>query len=113
VNGPLSPRVARVLYNVADALGETDAAPVDVAPALERALRHRGVGAARRTWLLLQCIEWQPIVTLRARCGFSWLPRAQRRELLGGWERSRLAWRRRAFEGLRVSIEAARQSSGA
>jgi hypothetical protein len=113
VNGPLSARSARVLYNVADALAGPDAPPLDVAPAVERQIRHRGAGAARRTWLLLQCIEWQPLLTLRARRGFSWLPRARRRELLAGWERSRLAWRRRALAELRASIEAARQSSGA
>jgi hypothetical protein len=113
LSGPLSPRAARVLYNVADALAEEGEPPLDVAPAVERRIRHRGVGAARRTWLLLQCIEWEPLLTLRARRGFSWLPRARRRELLAAWERSRLGWRRRAFAELRASIEAARQSSGA
>ncbi len=109
---PLSPRAARVLYNVADALADGPLAR-DVAPAIERDLRHRGAAAARRTWLLLQCIEWEPILRLRARRGFSWLPRAERRALLLGWERSGLALRRRAFLGLRARIEAARQSSGA
>jgi hypothetical protein len=111
LNGPLSPRAARVLYNVADALAGEGAAPVDVAPAVEREIRHRGVGAARRVWLLLLCIEWQPIATLRARRGFSWLPREQRRDLLVAWERCR------GFAELRGWIEAARRppphSSGA
>jgi hypothetical protein len=116
LNGPLSPRAARVLYNVADALAEESAPVVDVAPFVERALRQRGVDAARRLWLLLLCIEWQPLATLRAGRGFSWLPRERRRALLEGWERSRLGPRRRAFAELRGWIEAAAlaaQSSGA
>jgi hypothetical protein len=111
LNGPLSPRAARVLYNVADALAEEGAPAVDVAPAVEREIRNRGVGTARRIWLLLLCIEWQPIATFRARRGSSWLPRERRRALLEGWERSR------SFGELRGWIEAARrappQSSGA
>jgi hypothetical protein len=117
LNGPLSPRAARVLYNVADALAGEGAPPVDVAPAVEQAIRHRGVGAARRVWLLLLCIEWQPVASFRERRGFSWLPRERRRALLEGWERSGFAPRRRAFAELRGWIEAARaaalQSSGA
>jgi hypothetical protein len=111
LNGPLSPRAARVLYNVADALAGEGAPPVDVAPAVEREIRHRGVGTARRVWLLLFLIEWLPIATLRERRGFSWLPRERRRALLAGWERTR------SFAELRGWIEAARrappQSSGA
>jgi hypothetical protein len=111
LNGPLSPRAARVLYNVADALEAEGAAPVDVAPAIEREIRHRGVGTARRVWLLLMMIEWQPVATFQERRGFSWLPRERRRVLLAGWERSR------RFAELRAWIEAARaaalQSSGA
>ena len=114
MNGPLSPRAARVLYNVADALADEGAPALDVAPFVERAIRHRGVAAARRVWLLLLCIEWQPVLTLRERRGFSWLPRERRRALLRGWERSRLGPRRRAFAELRGRIDAAwAQSSGA
>jgi hypothetical protein len=114
LNGPLSPRAARVLYNVADALAQEGAPVRDVAPQVERAIRHRGVATARRVWLLLLCIEWQPVLTLRERRGFSWLPRERRRALLRGWEGSRLGARRRAFEELRGWIEAAAaQSSGA
>jgi hypothetical protein len=109
LNGPLSPRAARVLYNVADALAE-GAPPVDVAPFVERQLRHRGVPAARRLWLLLLCIEWQPVAALRDRRGFSWLPRERRRAHLARWERSRLPLRRRAFAELRGWIEAARRA---
>jgi hypothetical protein len=103
-----------VLYNVADALAEEGAPVLDVAPFVEGAIRHRGVAAARRVWLLLLCIEWQPVVMLRERRGFSWLPRERRRALLRGWERSCLGPRRRAFTELRGWIEAAStQSSGA
>lgn len=105
MNGPLSPRAARVLYNVADALAADGEPPVDVAPAVEREIRRRGVGAARRVWLLLFLIEWLPLATLRARRGFSWLPRAQRRALLAGWQR------RRRFAELRAWIEAARRAA--
>ena len=81
LNGPLSPRAARVLYNVSDALAPDGAPAADVAPAVERAIRHRGVGTARRMWLLLQWIEWLPRLALKSRRGFSWLPREQRRAL--------------------------------
>ena len=114
MNGPLSPRAARVLYNVADALAEEGAPALDLAPFVESAIRHRGVAAARRVWLLLLYIEWQPLLTLRESRGFSWLPRERRRALLRGWERSRFGPRRRAFAELRGWIEAAAgHSSGA
>lgn len=104
MNGPLSPRAARVLYNVADALPGAGEPPVDVAPAVEREIRHRGVGTARRVWLMLFLIEWLPLATFRARRGFSWLPRERRRALLAGWEH------RRGFAELRGWIEAARRA---
>jgi hypothetical protein len=107
LSGPLSPRAARVLYNVADVL----APAVDVAPAVERAIRHRGVGTARRMWLLLQWIEWLPRLALKSRRGFSWLPRAERRAWIGAVEKSRLAPVRRTFAELRGWIEKAAQSS--
>jgi hypothetical protein len=110
LNGPLSPRAARVLYNVSDVL--TPGA-VDVAPAVERAIRHRGVGTARRMWLLLQWIEWLPRLALKSRRGFSWLPRDDRRAWILAVEKSRLAPVRRAFAELRGWIEKAAQSSGA
>jgi hypothetical protein len=91
----LSRRAARTFYNVADALAP-EAGDVDLVPELERRLRFGGAAAARRLWLLLALLEWQPLVTLRARRGFSWLPRAARREVLDGWARSRLPARRRA-----------------
>ena len=101
MSGPLSPRAARVLYNVSDVL----APAVDVAPAVERAIRHRGVGTARRTWLLLQWIEWLPRLALKSRRGFSWLPREERRAWLDAVERSRLAPVRSTFAELRGWIE--------
>ena len=110
---PLSPRSARTLYNVADALfppafgGGLGGGDVDVAPAVERQLRGQGVGAARRCWALLAGIEWQPVVTLRARTGFSRLPRARRQTLLATWERSRIPARRRALAELRGWLEEA------
>ena len=124
LQGPLSRRSARTLYNVADALCPPEGTrpgggDVDVAEAVERRLRWSGVGAARLAWLLLTWIEWQPRLTLRSRRGFSWLPRDRRRELLAVWERSRLAPRRRAHALLRRWIEEALaeargdQSSGA
>jgi hypothetical protein len=117
LSGPLSPRSARVLYNVADALAPDGAPRTDVAPAVERAIRHGGVPAARRTWLLLQCIEWLPRAALSARRGFSWLPREERRAWLRAIEGSRVGPLRRAFAELRGWIEKALadgdQSSGA
>jgi hypothetical protein len=109
---PLSPRAARILYNVDDALRPDGALPVDVAPHVSRALRHQGVGAARRAWLVLHGLEWEPIVTLSSRRGFSWLPRERRRALLAGWERSALPARRRAFAWLAGMLAEARAGAG-
>jgi hypothetical protein len=103
---------ARTLYNVADALAARGA-DVDVAPWLERRLAARGPAAARRVRRLLVCIEWQPLLTLRARRRFSWLPREQRRRLLGALERRSLVpGRRRAVAELRGWIEEALAESG-
>jgi hypothetical protein len=113
LNGPLSPRAARVLYNVTDALAPDGAHPFDVAPAVEREIRHRGVGTARRTWLLLQWIEWLPRLSFRARRGFSWQPRDARRAWLRTVEESRVAPVRRAFAELRGWIEKARAEGAA
>jgi hypothetical protein len=116
VNGPaaphlLSPRAARIFYNVADALvppgpgGEPGAGDLDLVPELERRLRGEGVGAVRRLWLLLAILEAQPRATLRARRGFSWLPRAERRRILDAWRRSRIPARRRVVEWLARLVE--------
>jgi hypothetical protein len=107
----LSPRAARTFYNAADALvppgpgGEPGAGDLDLVPELEQRLRFEGVGAVRRLWLLLAILEAQPLATLRARRGFSWLPREERRRILDAWRRSRIAARRRAVEGLAALVE--------
>jgi hypothetical protein len=107
----LSPRAARTFYNAADALvppgpgGEPGAGDLDLVPELERRLRFEGVGAVRRLWLLLAILEAQPLATLRARRGFSWLPREERRRILDAWRRSRIPARRRAVEWLAALVE--------
>ena len=108
MSGPLSPRAARVLYNVSDVLAPP---AVDVAPAVEREIRHRGVGTARRMWLLLQWIEWLPRLAMKSRRGFSWLPREDRRAWVRAVENSRIPPVRSAFAELRGWIEKAAQSS--
>ena len=117
----LSPRAARTFYNAADALvppgprGEPGAGDLDLVPELERRLGCAGVSAVRRLWLLLAILEAQPLVTLRARRGFSWLPRAQRRRILDAWRRSRIPARRRAAEWLAGLVQRcyAAESGGA
>ena len=119
-SGPLSPRAIRVLYNAADAWAADGAPAVDVLPAVERRILHRGVGAARRTWLLLMALELEPLLTLRARRPFSFLPRDERRRTLARFEGSRVGPCRRGVETLRAWVVEARgggpgapQSSGA
>lgn len=110
----LSPRACRTLYNVADALLPAGPGPgagdVDLAPAVERALRGQGVAAVRRTWLVLALLEWWPILVLRGRRSFSWTPLEGRRRLLAAWRQSRLAPRRHALASLEALVlEAWRQ----
>ncbi len=104
----LSPRASRTLYNVADTLVPAGpgpgAADVDLAPAVEQELRGQGVGAVRRTWLVLTLLEWWPILTLRGRRSFSWTPLEGRRQLLTAWRESRLAWRRAALASLEALV---------
>ena len=115
----LSPRAARTFYNAADALvppgprGEPGGGDLDLVPELERRLRFEGVGAVRRLWLLLALLEAQPLVTLRARCGFSWLPREERRRLLDAWLRSRISVRRRAAAWLAELVDRCHAASAA
>ncbi len=99
---PLSPRAARVLFNVADAWGGGD---VDLVAAVERSL----ADARERRWLelVLLGLEWEPRLRLRSRRGFAWQTRETRRALLAGWERSRFAPGRRAALRLRALVEAA------
>lgn len=103
-SGPLSPRAIRVLYNAADAWAAEGAPAVDVLPAVERRILHRGVAAARRAWLLLMALELEPVLTLRARRPFSFLSRAERRRTLERFERSRLGPLRRGVGTLRAWI---------
>jgi hypothetical protein len=104
----LSARVTRTFYNVADAVvpsaSGAGAGDVDLVPWVERSLRGRGLGAARRTWLVLTALEWWPIVTLKARHGFSRASLERRREVLDSWSRSRLAVRREAMRGLEALV---------
>jgi hypothetical protein len=106
----LPPRVARVLYNVADAwlppgADCPGAADFDLVPAVERRL---GGGRERlELALVLALLEWEPRLRLRSLRGFSWLARPQRRALLADWERSPLGPRRRAAVWLRGLLQAA------
>ena len=106
---PLSARSARTLVNVADALADPAGLRFDPSPQVSRRLRWEGVGAARRCWLALACIEWQPLLTLRSRRGFSHLDRERRRAQLDGWRRSRLGLRRRVLADLEGRLAAARR----
>lgn len=105
----LSPRAARVLYNVADAWAPPSAdAPgggdLDLVPAVERRLAPRERRALEWT---LRLLEWEPRLRLRSRRGFAWQSRSQRRALLASWEASVLPVRRRAAVRLRALVEAA------
>jgi hypothetical protein len=90
----LSARASRTFYNVADAVvpaaSGAGAGDLDLIPCVERSLRSRGVGAARRTWLVLMALEWWPVVTLQARRGFSRASLDRRQQILESWLGSRL-----------------------
>ncbi len=107
----LSARASRTFYNVADAVvpsaSGAGAGDVDLIPWVERSLRSRGLGAARRTWLVLTALEWWPIVTLQARRGFSRAPLERRRSVLASWSRSRLSVRREALRSLEALVHEA------
>jgi len=78
----LSPRAARVLYNVADAWApdEASAPPIDAVAALAKALDDPRT--RRRVERTLWIVEHSPRLALHSRRGFSWLPRAARRAWL-------------------------------
>lgn len=99
----MSPRVARVFYNVVDAW-LPEAADVDLLPLVAPRL-------ARSDQRALLWLEWEPRLRLRSLRGFAWLPREQRRDLLGSWERSRLRARRCFATRLRRAIEEAWRQS--
>ncbi len=115
----LPPAAARRFYAVADALeppreGGPGAGDFDLAPHAERLLRHRGLGAIRRTRLLLAALDAWPRLTLRSGRGFAWLPREARAALFERWEHSRLGPLARTARELRALVAeafAAAQSS--
>jgi hypothetical protein len=100
---PLLRQRTRTFYNVADAQGPGCSA-VDLLPSLERELRHRGPAAARWLWFWLSCLEWEPVLTLRARQRFFRLPREQRGAALQRWASSRIPARARAFRELEAAL---------
>jgi hypothetical protein len=110
---PLGPSAARTLYNLADALYPE--LPRDLAPAAERRLLHAGLGAIRRTRLLLLWLEWEPVLTLRARRRFFRLPLDERQAACARWRGSRFAFARRAWARLSALVEdaLAQSSEGA
>jgi hypothetical protein len=100
---PLGPGAARTLYNLADALYPE--LPRDLAPAAERMLLHAGLGRVRRTRLLLLWLEWEPVLTLRARRRFFRLSLAERQAACARWRGSRFAFARRAWARLAAFVE--------
>ncbi len=101
----LSQRSARTFYNVADAWGVEGPDAIEaLGPGVARSLRHRGVGAARRTWLALAWVEWGCLLGSPAGRGFSRRTRDQRLARLEGLERG---WGRWAVVWLRGLMEEA------
>jgi hypothetical protein len=100
----LTPRRARVLYNVADAW-RPERAGADAVAALDAVLA--SPRARRRIERTLAWIEWSPRLALASARGFSWLPRAERRAWL-----ERLAGRAPAFvcDRVRALLDALDQS---
>ncbi len=117
---PLPPQLARTLYNAALVWGvESPEAIAALGPGMERALRQRGVGAARRAWVVLRYLEWRPSLAWPPGRGFSrraaadrldWLERIGRGPAAG-----QLRWLRQLVaEALRdVSPGVAQSSLGA
>lgn len=106
---PLGAGGARMLYNLADALYPE--LPRDLAPAAERLLLHRGLGAIRRARLALLWLEWEPLLTLHARRRFWRLPLDGRQAACARWRGSRFAFARRAWARLAAWVEDALQAS--
>jgi hypothetical protein len=98
-----------MLYNLADALYPE--LTRDLAPAAERLLLHRGPGAIRRARLALLWLEWEPLLTLRARRRFWRLPLAERQAACARWRGSRFAFARRAWARLAALVEDALSAS--
>ncbi len=99
-----------MLYNLADALQPELAR--DLVPAAERALLHSGLPAIRRMRLLLLWLEWEPVLTLRARRRFWRLPLAERQAACARLRESRFAGARRAWARLSAWVEDALVASG-
>ena len=95
VPSALPPQLARTLYNAAQAEGvESPEALQRLAPAVEAAVRHEGVAAARRAWLALRFLEWRtlwtwppgrPFSRLRLEERQAWLARLASRPGAGAW----------------------------
>jgi hypothetical protein len=98
-----------MLYNLADALYPE--LPRDLAPAAERLLLQRGLGAVRRARLALLWLEWEPLLTLHARRRFWRLPLDGRQAACARWRGSRFAFARRAWARLAAWVEDALQAS--
>ena len=80
---PLPPKLARTLYNIADAWGVDAPGPVRrLGPDVERALLARGVGAARTAWLALRWIELRPALSWPPGRSFSRRSRSDRQAWL-------------------------------
>jgi hypothetical protein len=105
----LGPAGARMLYNLADALYPELSR--DPAPAAERLLLHRGLGAIRRARLALLWLEWEPLLSLHARSRFWRLPRPERQAACARWRGSRFAFARRAWARLAALVEDALERS--
>jgi hypothetical protein len=101
----------RMLYNLADAL-YPELPPRDLVPAAERLLRHAGVGAVRRARLSLLWLEWEPVLTGRARRRFWRLPLEARQAACARWRGSRFVFARRAWARLAAWVEDALRESG-
>lgn len=109
-SGPLGTSGARMLYNLADALHPE--LPRELVPAAERALRHAGLPAIRRMRLLLLWLEWEPVLTLRARQRFWRLPLAQRQAACARLRASRFVAARREWARLSAWVEDALAAAG-
>ena len=106
---PLGPSGARMLYNLADALHPD--VVCDPTPAAERALRHAGPGAVRRIRTLLLWLEWEPVLTGRARRRFWRLPLEERRAACARMRESRFAGMRRGWAHLSAWVEDALEAT--
>jgi hypothetical protein len=103
---PLSPRAARVFYNVADAWSPPEAG-VDAGDAVAAlaSLDARGHVELERA---LRWLEWSPRLLLRSRRGLSWMERDARRAWLDHLERRGLPPLRRAATRAHAAVDVLR-----